>query len=244
LNWDEAEEDTNSYSDYEAPVLEDDPKLGESLSESSDWDHTGNGIPCKFYNRTECKNGRTCRFSHAPDQKSERDALGRNVCRYYLMGVCKFDERCSYLHSKEYLSQQGWWSTAQGIDKERRRNNQARAAGTGQTSKQKVKRNRDIRARPSLWGSDAGVAGVENHSLRAPSASTIGQSSQGVGMKGKGNPIVYSYSSSEGYDSDGDDENGMAMCGFTGSQVAELVCHGVKPWDDDAWDVLDALREF
>lgn len=65
----------NSYSDYEAPALVDDPEPGESLSESSDCEHAGNGIPCKFYNRTECKNGHACLYSHAPDQKSERDAL-------------------------------------------------------------------------------------------------------------------------------------------------------------------------
>ena len=73
--WEEEEEDMNTYSDYEAPTLDDDPHLGESLSESSDCEHIGNGIPCKFYNRTECKNGYACRFSHAPDKKSERDAL-------------------------------------------------------------------------------------------------------------------------------------------------------------------------
>lgn len=67
--------DMNSYSDYEAPALVDDPELGESLSESSDCEHAGNGIPCKFYSRTECKNGHACLYSHAPDQKSERDAL-------------------------------------------------------------------------------------------------------------------------------------------------------------------------
>ena len=178
---------------------------------------------------------------------------GRNVCRYYLFGVCKFGERCSYLHSKEYLSQQGWWSTAEGIDQERGHYNKT-------SKKRQPKKNRDIRARPGLWGSDAGVTDAKNFSLRAPSASTIGQSSQGAGMKNKRNPTFYSYSSSGEYDSDGDDD--MAMCGFTGSQVAELVCHGVKPWDDDAWvhltrpavrhaclrfrskDVLDALREF
>ena len=109
---------------------------------------------------------------------------GRNVCRYYLIGVCKFGERCSYLHSKEYLSQQGWWSTADGIDKEKWRYNliqmcnktitddkhQAEAAGTGQRSKKKKpKRKGDPRARPGLWGSDAGVTSTKNHFPRAPS---------------------------------------------------------------------------
>eukprot|EP00771_Trimastix_marina_P002976 gnl/Trimastix_PCT/4155.p1 GENE.gnl/Trimastix_PCT/4155~~gnl/Trimastix_PCT/4155.p1 ORF type:complete len:391 (-),score=77.42 gnl/Trimastix_PCT/4155:51-1223(-) len=44
-------------------------------------------------------------------------------------------------------------------------------------------------------------------------------------------------------DSDGwDDPNGM--CGFSGDEVNELLCQGVKPWDDDAWDVLAALNGF
>lgn len=73
--WDEPDEDFDSYTDLEAPGLMDEPELGESLSESSDCEHTGNVIPCKFYNRSECKNGRACRYSHAPDEKSERDAL-------------------------------------------------------------------------------------------------------------------------------------------------------------------------
>ncbi|PSS36925.1 hypothetical protein PHLCEN_2v1243 [Hermanssonia centrifuga] len=32
--------------------------------------------------------------------------------------------------------------------------------------------------------------------------------------------------------------------GFTRSEMNELLCQGVKPWDDDAWDVLDALNAF
>lgn len=33
----------------------------------------------------------------------------------------------------------------------------------------------------------------------------------------------------------------MQNGGFTNDQVNELLCQGVKPWDDDAWDVLEAL---
>ncbi|KAK0196329.1 hypothetical protein F5146DRAFT_1220862 [Armillaria mellea] len=29
--------------------------------------------------------------------------------------------------------------------------------------------------------------------------------------------------------------------GFLKGEVQELACQGVKPWDDDAWDVLDVL---
>ncbi|KAF8137160.1 hypothetical protein EV363DRAFT_1316886 [Boletus edulis] len=246
----EEEEDMNSYSDHEAPALEDDPDLGESLSESSNCEHTGNGIPCKFYNRAECKNGRACRYSHAPDQKSERDALGRNVCRYYLIGVCKFGERCSYLHSKEYLLQQGWWSTAEGVDKERKRyevvrmlnkatanyNNQTKASRTGQTAKKK-----QLKGKKKGEHSRSGL-GVSGSGVPRVSPSEIGESSQRMSTKSKKKPIVYSDSRWGGYDLDGDDDNGMF--GFTGSEVEELLCQGVKPWDDDARDVLDALYDY
>lgn len=30
--------------------------------------------------------------------------------------------------------------------------------------------------------------------------------------------------------------------GFTQAEVEELMCQGVKPYDDDAWDVLAALN--
>lgn len=62
-------------SEYELPGPDDEPELGESLSEWSDCEHAGNGRPCKFYNHTECTKRRGCQFSHAPDHQSERDAL-------------------------------------------------------------------------------------------------------------------------------------------------------------------------
>ncbi len=31
--------------------------------------------------------------------------------------------------------------------------------------------------------------------------------------------------------------------GFTNSEVEELLCQGVKPWDEDAWAVMDALND-
>jgi len=69
------EEDMQDDSEYELPAPDDEPELGESLSESSDCEHAGNGKPCKFYNHRECTKGRACQFSHAPDYQSERDAL-------------------------------------------------------------------------------------------------------------------------------------------------------------------------
>lgn len=74
-NWTFEDENTDRYSEDELPAPDDEPELGESLSESSDCEHAGNGKPCKFYNHTECTKGRACLFSHAPDYHSERDAL-------------------------------------------------------------------------------------------------------------------------------------------------------------------------
>ena len=46
-----------------------------SVSDSSDCNHTGNGVPCRFYNRAGCAKGERCAYSHAPDEKSIRDNL-------------------------------------------------------------------------------------------------------------------------------------------------------------------------
>jgi hypothetical protein len=47
----------------------------DSLSNTSDCNHRGNGVPCRFYNREGCAKGALCPFSHAPDEKSVRDDL-------------------------------------------------------------------------------------------------------------------------------------------------------------------------
>ena len=61
--------------DDEAPLLDDEKFELESVSDSSDWHHEGNDIPCRFYNHDGCIRGTDCRFSHAPDEKSVRDRL-------------------------------------------------------------------------------------------------------------------------------------------------------------------------
>lgn len=46
-----------------------------SVSDSSDCQHVGNGVPCRFYNHEGCTRGTGCAYSHAPDEKSVRDDL-------------------------------------------------------------------------------------------------------------------------------------------------------------------------
>ncbi|KAF7797276.1 hypothetical protein EIP86_008471 [Pleurotus ostreatoroseus] len=45
------------------------------------------------------------------------------------------------------------------------------------------------------------------------------------------------------YDDFDDDDDG-GMLGFSSDEVQELLAQGVKPWDDDAADVMAALRSF
>ncbi|KAI8976349.1 hypothetical protein BD414DRAFT_496656 [Trametes punicea] len=88
----------------------------EEESDSEDFNHIGNGRPCKFYNHDGCARGTQCRFSHAPDGKSVRDELGRNVCIYWLLGECRFgDGRCVYAHDRTYLPERGWWTDEEWI---------------------------------------------------------------------------------------------------------------------------------
>ncbi|KAI0069652.1 TPR-like protein [Panus rudis PR-1116 ss-1] len=88
------------------------------LSDSYEFQHRGNDVPCRFYNHDGCYMGVHCRFSHAPDDRSIRDKLGRNVCLYHILDLCKFgDEKCNYCHDKTYLPAGPWdrpgWITLQ-----------------------------------------------------------------------------------------------------------------------------------
>ncbi|KAJ7600765.1 hypothetical protein C8J56DRAFT_847383 [Mycena floridula] len=93
------------------PAHDDSPYVSDAeLSDSSDCDHLGNGFPCRFYNHEGCKQGDNCKYSHAPDDKSIRDGLGKNVCFYFLIDSCKFGSiKCAYSHDKTYLPEPFWW---------------------------------------------------------------------------------------------------------------------------------------
>jgi hypothetical protein len=61
--------------DFSYPHFEESPIELDTVSNSSDCNHPGNGIPCKFYNHGRCGKGAYCPYSHAPDEKSVRDDL-------------------------------------------------------------------------------------------------------------------------------------------------------------------------
>ena len=62
-----------NYEDY--PGYHEEPEELVSDSDTSECQHTGNGIPCQSYNRQGCKRASECHLSHAPDDKSVRDEL-------------------------------------------------------------------------------------------------------------------------------------------------------------------------
>ncbi|KAI0264885.1 hypothetical protein BC834DRAFT_1042084 [Gloeopeniophorella convolvens] len=96
-----------------SPSLNGDGMALESLSDSSDCQHTGNGKPCTRYNYDGCMRGARCKFSHAPDYVSVRDGLGRNVCLDFLLGLCTVsDAQCTYAHETTYLRSDGWWNNS------------------------------------------------------------------------------------------------------------------------------------
>lgn len=59
-----------SQRDHVARDVEDEP-------DSEDFAHMGDGITCRDYNTSDtgCRDGKTCRFKHAPASKSIRDQL-------------------------------------------------------------------------------------------------------------------------------------------------------------------------
>lgn len=166
---------------------------------------------------------------------------GRNVCRYYLMDICRFGERCSYLHSKEFLLQKGWWSTAEGIDKAKKiyevqqkfkrayidyeKDKRSSNPETGPAPRQKRPRRKKKTARgarPGLSGPSFEVTAAAGDRFIQPEPRPTNSHDH----------TKYSDLSPEDDESDGGDEYEYGMFGFTSSEVEELLCHGIKPWGD------------
>jgi hypothetical protein len=93
-------------------------------------EHLGNGVACRYYNRSRCLKGNACPFSHGPDLYSLRSHpgyvnlapsyttrqvtdtrnidisyRGRNVCFYFIYNnKCRFKpEECNYSHKRSDL---------------------------------------------------------------------------------------------------------------------------------------------
>ncbi|TDL23900.1 hypothetical protein BD410DRAFT_786568 [Rickenella mellea] len=212
-------------------------------SDSSDYQHDGNGIPCRFYNRDGCNKGNGplgCKYRHSPDEKSSRDKLGRNVCLYYTIGICKFgDEKCNYAHDLTYLDAKRVMDEDQkaavvkclsDVKDTSRSLRPTGYKGTTNTIGQVEKRSHkklDPRAH---------IIGPSN----SPQDNTRGNDGHGRGGgRGKGKRAGRLSARQER-----EMEERTMNGGFTNDEMDELLCQGVKPWDDDAWDVLHALNDY
>ncbi|KAJ3825745.1 hypothetical protein F5880DRAFT_1550201 [Lentinula raphanica] len=116
-------EDDDDDSDYEAKLVfglgpdfapERTIHVLDCPSDSEDYKHKGKNkgtkLACRYYNHDGCRFGNSCRYKHAPDDRSIRDELGRNVCLHFLINRCKFGSGCWYAHEKLYLPSNGWWN--------------------------------------------------------------------------------------------------------------------------------------
>ncbi|KAJ7215300.1 hypothetical protein B0H12DRAFT_1154635 [Mycena haematopus] len=103
--WDYPLPDARPQTPLPVHLLKEQAAKANSESQEDLEGHIGNGIPCKHHNLKPlgCAKGASCAYSHAPDARSIADNEGRNVCLYFLLGSCKFGERCLYSHSKANL---------------------------------------------------------------------------------------------------------------------------------------------
>ncbi|KZP09236.1 hypothetical protein FIBSPDRAFT_242463 [Athelia psychrophila] len=107
--WEEGEGDETGFntSEDEAPH----PEANPDNDDSEDEHHIGRGakllVPCRFHNHDGCNKGAACDYSHAPDNRSLQDDLGRNVCMRHLIDSCKFGNTCVYAHTSEFLPDSG-----------------------------------------------------------------------------------------------------------------------------------------
>ncbi|KAI9451493.1 hypothetical protein BJY52DRAFT_1190926 [Lactarius psammicola] len=220
------EEDESVTEEDCGPSLTDPGKELESVSDSSDWNHVGNGLPCRHYNHDGCMRGVECRFSHAPDHRGVRDRLGRNVCVHFLLGDCRSGS-CVFSHDKTYLPSGRWW------DDEQKR------GAIRLLSKGLIRRQNPSFLHHIFANIDDRIAWA--HPTEKEDESTYW--SENIEMlKYFGDEVDDDWLEVEytAQRSRGQAEN----WGFTDDEVQELICQGVKPWDDDASDVLDALRSL
>ncbi|KAI9438976.1 hypothetical protein H4582DRAFT_1946018 [Lactarius indigo] len=218
------------------PSLIDPGKELESVSDSSDWNHEGNGFPCWYYNHDACTRGAECKFSHAPDHKSVRDRLGRNVCVQFLFGDCRFGS-CVYSHDRTYLPSGRWWDDDEKL------------ADVQYISKGPVARQNPAFLPCVFAIVDDRIAWAPAHAAEMEVVSAHWRENMTM-LKYFGDAmddgLEYAAHKSRGRGSRGGRGRGRGHgragnWGFTDDEVQELLCQGVKPWDDDARDVLDAL---
>lgn len=180
-------------------------------------------------------------------------ASGRNVCMYFLLENCKFgSSACVYSHDKTYLPSGRWWDS------------KGKVLLLGQISTGRNPKENPafmpymcgLADDRLAWASAHGVEmeevyghwrdqamvgfrdAVDEGRYAAYKSSGRGNKGRRGRGRGRGRGAMRRGGCHSGMDLDLDaleeSEERMNNFGFTEDEVQELLCQGVKPWDDDA----------
>ena len=177
---------------------------------------------------------------------------------YFLLGNCKFgSSACVYSHDKTYLPPDRWWE-----DEEKRivLRTVSESVGRGQNPAfmpymlgimddrlaWKSAHGVEMEEVYGHWRDqaldgfrdavDVALASAAFESSGSSSSSSRGTRGRRGRGRGKGKSRGGRHGGQQFYDEmDSEMEERMANFGFTEDDVNELLCQGVKPWDDDAW---------
>lgn len=220
--------------------------------------NVGCGIPCRFYNHDRCTRGATCGYLHGPDDKSVRDTHGKNVCRYFLLGDCKFGvPKCAYSHKKDYLPEGGWWESEEGIEQEKARvEDEKRAAKDAWKEQQRAERATRRRQQQHQQNQQHQQHQQHQHQHQQNNRGRRGGGNAGgPGRSRNQQQGAYahlnvapqpglSHATMQQAMSVTELAERMQNFGFTERQLLDLAAYGIKPWDDGAWTALNMLYHY
>ncbi|KAJ7615826.1 hypothetical protein FB45DRAFT_1035005 [Roridomyces roridus] len=174
---------------------------------------------------------------------------------YLLLDACKSGDKCIYPHDRSYLptdTKAAWWEDGarvaeirvqidqmkeqakekRGKREEREKNRTAKGKnGKKEASKDKKWKNKNKNRRGPGHVRDGSMG-----SFGAPEFSPSQHLVFPVGL-GLGLPWIGGFASPGTFAG-----GGGGFAGFSQYDIEELAAQGVKPWDEDAHDVLAALR--
>jgi hypothetical protein len=177
---------------------------------------------------------------------------------YFLLENCKFgNSACVYSHDKTYLPPGRWWEDGDKCHLLRHisdslgpKDNSALmpytfgildhrlawASAHGVEMEEIYGHNRDLAMLGFQVTVNVAVESLINKTVNegvSEGSSRGGRRQRGQG-KGKGGRRGRRLDLDQYDEMDSEGER-MANFGFTEDELMELACHGVKPWDDDAW---------
>jgi len=189
---------------------------------------------------------------------------GRNVCMYFLLGDCKFgSSACVYSHDKTYLPSDRWWDSKGkqvllwqiSLGSSPKENSAFMPYMCGLADDRLAWASAHGVEMEEVYGHwrDQAMDGFHNAADDGLNAffkrgGMVHKRTWGRGRgrgRGGGRGGLHRGGRHSGLDLDDEEtEERMENFGFTEDEVQELLCQGVKPWDDDAHDVLDALYSY